>query len=97
METQVDFTSELAEAVLRDINKTEGKFFSITFFKKDGSLRTMTCRTEVTKGVNGKGLKFDAREYDLKPVWCLDKQAWRMINLAYVVELTFGNKTIQYT
>jgi hypothetical protein len=31
------------------------KFFNVTFLKKDGSLRTMTARLGVSKGVKGTG------------------------------------------
>ena len=38
------------------IKSTKGKFFSVTFIKKDGSVRKMTARLGVRKGINGKDL-----------------------------------------
>jgi len=50
--TQEVFIRSLSQ----DIDRTNGKFFTIKFIKKDGTLRKMTCRTGVSKGVTGKGL-----------------------------------------
>jgi len=33
----------------------EGKFFKVTFIKKDGTVREMTCRSKVHKYVKGTG------------------------------------------
>ena len=38
------------------IYKTNGKFFSAVFIKKNGEKRLMNCRTKVKKGVTGIGL-----------------------------------------
>lgn len=37
------------DMVKQIIGLTKGKFFTIRFVKKDGSLREMTCRTGVTR------------------------------------------------
>lgn len=42
--------------IVRDIiESAKGKFFSVTFKKVDGTMRTMTCRRGVSKGVKGTG------------------------------------------
>ncbi|RMH15097.1 MAG: hypothetical protein D6698_11635 [Gammaproteobacteria bacterium] len=51
------------------IEKSNGKFFSVEFEKKDGSIRKMTARTNVRKYVTGGGLKFDPKKRGLVVVW----------------------------
>ena len=51
--------NQLMEVIIKG---TRGKIFSATFIKKDGTLRKMTARLGVRKGVTGAGLKFDPRE-----------------------------------
>lgn len=59
-----------------------GKFFSVEFVKKtDGSIRPMTCRLGVKKGQTGRGLLFDALAKGLLPVWDVQKEGYRFINL----------------
>ena len=45
-----------------------GKVFSANFIKKDGTERTMSCRTGVVKHVKGKGRNFDPITANLIPV-----------------------------
>jgi hypothetical protein len=40
------------------IGSTKGKFFSISFIKKNGKARNMTARTGVKKGLTGKGSSY---------------------------------------
>ena len=44
---------------------TNGKFFSVSFIKKDGSERKMTARLGVKKDIKGVGLKFNLSERNL--------------------------------
>ena len=74
------------------INRTNGKFFSVTFVKKDGSIRKMTARTGVRKGVKGVGLKFNAEDRNLKVVWSCDAENFRMINLNTILGIKFKGK-----
>jgi len=75
------------------INRTAGKFFSITFVKKDGTVRTMTARIGVHKHTSGKGLKFEPSERSLKVVWCCDAEAYRMVNLNSILKIKFRGVT----
>ena len=86
----------LIRSVSSDIERTNGKFFTVKFVKKDGTLRRMTCRTGVSKGVTGKGLAFEPKEKGLKVVWSTDAEGYRMINLAQVTEITFNGETTIY-
>ena len=74
------------------IESTKGKFFTVTFVKKDGTIRTMTARTGVKKGVNGNGLKFNPSERNLKVVWSCDAETFRMINLNTILGIKFKGK-----
>ena len=78
--------------MLEIINNTAGKFFTVTFIKKDGTIRTMTARTGVRKGVTGTGLKFNPSERNLKVVWSCDAETFRMININTILSIKFKGK-----
>lgn len=71
--------------MLEQIKKTNGRIFSITFVKKDGSIRKMTARLGVKKDLKGVGLKFDPTERSLVVVFDMHKRAYRMINLQTII------------
>ena len=77
------------------IRATQGKIFTVSFIKKDGTLRKMNCRLGVTKHLKGGELAFDPKEYDLIPVFDLQKNAYRMINLDSLVEVTINGETFE--
>jgi hypothetical protein len=62
-------------------NINENQIFSVQFIKKDGTVRDMVARLHVKKGVKGVGLAFNPFEKGLLPVFDMQKQAFRMINL----------------
>mgnify|MGYP000394956649 CR=1 FL=1 len=66
---------------LEKLYESAGRIFYAEFIKKDGSLRRMTARLGVHKGVTGKGMRYDPLERGLLPVYDMDKADWRMINL----------------
>lgn len=68
------------------------KFFSVEFIKKDGSLRKMVARLGVTKGVTGEGMKYDPISKGLLPVYDVQKQAYRMININTIQSLKVKGK-----
>ena len=69
------------------IDNTQGKIFGVQFIKKDGSVRDMVCRIEVSKGVKGIGLKYNPSSKGLRCVFDMKKDAFRMINLNTVISL----------
>ena len=79
------------------IKGTKGKFFSVTFVKKDGSVRSMTARLGVKKGIKGVGLKFDPAERDLMVVWATDRKSYRMVNLRTISSLKINGNTHSVT
>lgn len=42
---------------------TNGKFFTVTFLKKDGTVRVMNCRTGVTKALKGGRSTVNSSKY----------------------------------
>jgi len=71
-----------------------GKIFSIQFEKRDGSLRNMTARTGVYRGrVTGAGMKYDPSDRNLRTVFDLDKDQFRMIATDRVTRMTIGGRT----
>lgn len=76
--------------VSRLIGKTNGRIFSVTFMKKDGTERIMHARTGVTKHLKGGSLAFEPSDYSLKAVFDVGKQAYRMVNLATVTSFRCG-------
>ena len=73
--------------VLEEIQKANNTIFSVEFYKKDGSVRTMTARLHVKKGVKGTGMAYNPIEKGLLPVWDMQKNGFRMINLKTVTKL----------
>lgn len=68
---------------------TNGRFFSVSFVKKDGTTRKMTARLGVKKNIKGVGLKFDPSEKNLIVVFDVHKKAYRMINLLTILTFKF--------
>ena len=79
---------------LAKIQKAESTIFSVTFTKKDGSIRKMVARLNVKKGVNGKGMAYNPIEKGLLPVYDMQKNGFRMINLSTVTELKIKGKEL---
>ena len=78
-----------------------GTIFSITFIKKDGSVRLLNSIKGTRKGVNGEGLKYDADEKGLIPVYDLQlakkdpsspEKAWRMVNTQTVQRICINHE-----
>jgi hypothetical protein len=68
---------------------TNGRFFSVSFIKKDGSERKMTARLGVKKDIKGVGMKYDPLERNLIVVFDIHKKAYRMINLSTILTFKF--------
>lgn len=78
--------------MLEIINNTGGKFFTVTFIKKDGTIRTMTARTGVKKGTKGIGLRYNATDKGIKILWVCDAENFRAIKLNSILEIKFKGK-----
>jgi hypothetical protein len=81
---------------VREFRTTVGetKIFSVDFIKKDGSLRTMIARLGVKKHLQGGTLKYNAEEKSLLPVFDMEKQAYRMVNVSTIQEIRYNGEVI---
>jgi hypothetical protein len=57
------------QEALNQIYENDTKIFGVTFEKKDGSIREMTCRRGVVKGVTGVGMNYDPEIHNLVVVY----------------------------
>jgi len=88
------------DSVRKLIESFGGKFFRVIFTKRTtGELRTMDCRTGVSKFVKGKGKKYEPKDKDLICVWApanWDPEngdaGYRSINLRTVCEIHFAQQ-----
>lgn len=78
--------------MIEKIKKTNGKIFSVTFIKKDGTIRKMNARLGVKKDIKGVGLKFNPSEKNLIVVFDMQKKAYRMINLQTIIQFKYESK-----
>lgn len=71
------------------INKTNGRFFHVAFYKKDGSLRIL----------NGQSCHIDLESLNEGYITVFDikKRAWRRIRTDSVVSFKCGNHMISST
>jgi hypothetical protein len=75
------------------------------FLKKDGTHRTIGVNPRTRRGINGKGMSYDAPARGLLPVYdnALAKagnppsKCWRMVTLAAVYKLSTDNATYHFT
>jgi len=92
--TQTEIRAKISE--IRGL--AEGTFFSVQFIKKNGDVRDMVCRLGVKKGVTGEGMKYDPSDVKyggLLPVFDVQKNAFRMINLSTITKLQIkGNRLV---
>lgn len=91
-------TKDEAKRLIKD---TKGKFFTVTFIKKDGTERVMNARLGVKKYLKGGDLPYNADEKGLIPVYDVKlgksqaNDAYRMINVSTIKSLKIGNN--EYT
>ncbi len=72
---------------------TNGKFFTVTFKKKDGTTRVMNCRTGVTKALKGGKATVDKAKYLV--VYDMTSKGYRCINKDTITSIAVsGEKAI---
>ena len=76
------------------IHITNGKIFSSTFVKKDGTHRLLTGRLKVTKGLkeNAKPRPYNPEEYNLVCVYDMKAEGYRMINFNTLITLSINKE-----
>ena len=78
------------ETAKKHIYKTNGKFFSAVFIKKNGDKRFIHCMTKSKKGVKGVGLKYNPDAVNNVIVKDLKIHQFRTINVDTLIELNAG-------
>ena len=71
------------------------KIFTVTFEKKDGSIRKMNAMRGVRKGVKGVGHSFSPSEKNLLTVYDMQIREFRFVNLNNVISFKANRKTFQ--
>lgn len=71
------------------ISWTNGRFFTVEFVKKDGSVRRMNCRTGVKRYSNG-GRPTTAHIAKYVTVYDVVKRGYRTINADRILSLKCG-------
>ena len=71
------------------IKNTNGKFFTCFFVKKDGTLRKMTARVGVKKGLANNGFVREEKD-NLVCVYDMVAHDFRFINLSMLKSLKCG-------
>ncbi len=74
-------------------NETDGRIFTAFFRKKDGEMREMNCRRGVKAHLSGGELPYDPRAKLLLPVFDMQKEEYRMVNLKTLVSFNIGGET----
>ena len=71
----------------------DGRVFTVAFVKRTtGEERVMNCRTGVKKGTVGGSLGYDPSAKALLPVYDMQKQGFRMVNLEDLLWLRMGHE-----
>jgi len=78
------------------IQKNSGLFFSAIFVKRsDKKVRYINCRTGVTAGCTGKGLRFSPSKYNLLPVFDISIKSHRFVNLKDLLALIINKRKVR--
>jgi hypothetical protein len=95
-------TRQTAKQMISELKN--GTIYSVTFIKKDGSVRLMNSIKGTGRGVKGVGLKFDAEEKNLIPVYDIQlakkdpanpDKCWRMINVETIIEVSVNKEKFE--
>ena len=83
---------------IRDIiNQSGGHICSVIFVKMDGTVRKMNFRRHVTKGVNGKGLRYNPSSVGNMIVYDMGADGFRTIKLDNVQSLKVNGKSYNWS
>lgn len=83
------------QAIRKFLDSTKGKIFGVTFIKKDGSIREMQCRTNVTRDLKG-GVAGHAHIPELYTVYDMKAQGYRSINLLTLLTFKMGKIVVDF-
>lgn len=80
------------QELLDFLKDTNGRFFSVHFFKKNGEPRMMNTRIGVTSGVKGVGMSWDPLAKGYLPLMDIVKGEFRMVNLDTTYKVVFNGE-----
>lgn len=72
------------------------KFFTISFIKKDGTLRKMNARLGVTKHLKGGKKSYNPDDFNYLTVFDLAKKQYRTVNLNTIKEVKANKETLTF-
>jgi len=75
------------EKAVEIINGTDGGFFTVHFVKLDGSIRKLTGRKGVKKGVKGNPSTVARKDTPFVTVFDIVKHEFRVLNLATLIDI----------
>ena len=78
------------------VEKAGNNIFSAKFVKKNGEVRDMVCRLNVKKHLKGGELKYDAKARNLLPVFDMQKEGYRMINISTLIQLKINGEVYKF-
>jgi hypothetical protein len=87
-----EIDKETAKELIFD---TKGKFFTVTFIKKDGSERVMNARLGVKKYLKGGTLKYNPEDFNYITVYDMGAKDYRTVNANTIQKLKIGKN--EYT
>jgi hypothetical protein len=82
-----EIDKETAKELIFD---TKGKFFTVTFIKKDGSERVMNARLGVKKYLKGGTLKYNPEDFNYITVYDMGVKDYRTVNANTIQKLKIG-------
>jgi len=85
------------ETVKQIIDASGGNIASVVFVKMDGTVRKMNFRRKVTKGVNGKGLKYNPSSVGNMVVYDMGVDGFRTLKLDNVQSLKVNGKSYNWS
>lgn len=100
----VKIRSSEVEALIDSI--TPGKYFSVTFEKRDGSFRFLETIKDLSFGVTGSGGPYEPRERGIVNLYDIDlaatkepKESWRAVRYDSVRMVVFsvGGEMVAYS
>ena len=74
-------------------NMVQGRFFHVTFVKRDGTVRKMNARLGVTKHLKGAGTTSNKPD-NIVTVYDLKASGYRSFDLTRVYRVTQGNRVM---
>jgi len=85
------------ETVKQIIDESGSNIASVVFVKMDGTVRKMNFRRHVTKGVNGRGLKYNPSSVGNMVVYDMGADGYRTIKLSNVQSLKVNGKSYNWS